>query len=93
MKKLLFFLSFWLLAATTWAADEMLSNPGFEISSSNFLFGEKFEDWYMSGTVLAAETTDKVEGEQALKVTEAKIAENILYQDIDNGFGAGATYR
>ena len=30
MKKLLFFLSFWLLAATTWAADEMLSNPGFE---------------------------------------------------------------
>ena len=93
MKKLLFFLSFWLLAATTWAADEMLSNPGFEVSSSNAFFGTVFEDWYMSGVVLAAETTDKVEGEQALKVTETTLANNILYQDIDNGFEAGATYR
>lgn len=93
MKKLSLLLTLALSATGVFAADEMLSNPGFEISSSNFLFGEEFEDWYMSGTVLAAETTDKVEGEQALKVTEAKIAENILYQDIDNGFEAGATYR
>lgn len=93
MKKLSLLLALWLSFTGAFAANEMLFNAGFEESSSNFLIGTEFEDWYTSGTVLATETTDKVEGEQALKITEAKIAENILYQDIENGFEAGATYR
>lgn len=94
MKKLLFFLSFWLLAATTWAADEMLSNPGFEESSYNAIFqSTTFTDWTTGLGMATAETTDKIEGEQSLKVVEAVIAENKLEQEIVSGFESGATYR
>lgn len=93
MKKLLLLLPFWLLATSALAADEMLFNPGFEESGPNSFLGTKFESWYTTGSVLAAETTDKVEGEQSLKVSEAPLAENILYQEIEGPFESGATYR
>ena len=93
MKKLLLLLPFWLLATSALAADEMLSNPGFEDSSSNGLFGTTFDEWSATGITLAVETTDKVEGEQALKVTKATLNESYLSQEITGNFEAGATYR
>ncbi len=93
MKKLLLLLPFWLLATSALAADEMLFNPGFEESGPNSFLGTKFESWYTTGSVLAAETTDKVEGEQSLKVSEAPLAKNTLYQEIEGPFESGATYR
>lgn len=93
MKKLLLFLPFWLLATSALAADEMLYNPGFEDASSNFLFGTRFDDWTVSGFTPEIETTDKVEGEQAMKATNAKQTQNTLEQEIASGFETGATYR
>ena len=86
MKKLLLLLPLWLLATSAFAADEMLSNPGFEDSSSNFLFGTTFDEWSTTGITLDVETTDKVEGEQALKVKKAT-----FYKLIFKSFSASAT--
>lgn len=92
MKKLLLLLPFWLLATSALAADEMLYNPGFEDSSSTFL-GTSFDSWSATGLTLSTETSDKVEGEQALKVTKATRDESYLYQEIEGPFESGATYR
>lgn len=93
MKKLLLLLPLWLLATSTFAADEMLSNPGFEDYSSNFLLGTTFDEWSATGITLDVETTDKVEGEKALKVKKATRDESYLSQEIAGNFEAGATYR
>lgn len=93
MKKLSLLLTLWLLATSAFAANEMLSNAGFEEATSNFLFGTQFEDWTVSGFTPEIESSDKVEGEQAMKATNAKQAQNILEQEIVSGFEAGATYR
>lgn len=92
MKKLLLLLPLWLLATSALAAEEMLSNPGFEDASSTFL-GTSFDSWSATGLTLAVETTDKVEGEQALKVTKATRDESYLYQEIEGPFESGTTYR
>ena len=78
MKKLLLLLPLWLLATSTFAADEMLSNPGFEDSSPNFFLGTTFDEWSATGITVDVESTDKVEGEQALKVTKATRDESYL---------------
>ena len=93
MKKPFLLLSLWLLATSAFAADEMLSNPGFEDASTNFLFGTQFTDWTTTGFTLEIETDDKVEGEQAMKATNAKQKQSILEQDIFSEFEPGATYR
>ncbi|OUN72802.1 choice-of-anchor J domain-containing protein [Barnesiella sp. An55] len=93
MKKLLLLLPLWLLATSTFAADEMLSNPGFEDTSTSPFFGTTFDDWSATGITLDIETTDKVEGEQALKVTKASRNESYLSQEIAGNFESGATYR
>lgn len=93
MKKLLLLLPLWLLATSAFAADEMLSNPGFEDTSTSPFFGTTFDDWSTTGITLDIETTDKVEGEQALKVTKASRNESYLSQEIAGNFESGATYR
>ena len=65
MKKLSLFLTLALSATGVFAADEMLSNPGFEESSYNAIFqSTTFTDWTTGLGMATAETTDKIEGEQ-----------------------------
>ena len=48
------------------AADNLLSNPDFEVAETNSLFGAKFDDWSF-GSGIAIETQDVYSGTQAFR--------------------------
>lgn len=82
------------LIGSTGAAKQLLSNPGFEITSSSPLFGITVEDWSFGG-MKATETTDKLEGKHSLKLYDGKQATNILEQEVTsstNTFVEGDIY-
>lgn len=70
-----------LLCVSATAADNLLSNPDFEVAETNFLFGADFEDWTFGGGI-AIETQDVYSGKQAFRTTEVKQTRS-LEQTID----------
>lgn len=63
------------------AADNLLSNPDFEVAETNSLFGAKFDDWSF-GSGIAIETQDVYSGTQAFRTTEVKQTRS-LEQTVD----------
>ena len=63
------------------ADDELLNNAGFELSQTG-TFGTEFTDWDIPLGMAAAETTDKVEGAQALKTVEVTLTKAYVQQAV-----------
>lgn len=71
------------LQAQTTDYPELLSNPGFEESSISPFGGvTTFEDWTLPLGAAVAETADKQEGEQAMKINQATQKVNHLDQEV-----------
>ncbi|MDY6035984.1 MAG: choice-of-anchor J domain-containing protein [Paludibacteraceae bacterium] len=82
MKKLVSLLTVLSMALVPLSADdELLSNAGFELSQTG-TFGTEFTDWDIPLGMTAAETTDKVEGAQALKTVEVTLTKAYVQQAV-----------
>ncbi|MCM1035299.1 MAG: choice-of-anchor J domain-containing protein [Paludibacter sp.] len=87
MKKLFLCIGAWLTAfalqAQTTEYPELLSNAGFEESAvSSFLGTTTFEDWTLPLGAAVVEYTDKIEGEQSIKMNQLTQQVNILEQEV-----------
>ena len=80
MKKvLLFFLLCSAMCIPATAADNLLDNGGFDSAKANALYGYDWDSWQCKA-ITTIETTDILEGEQALRFTEANTASNITQE-------------
>lgn len=61
------------------AADNLLSNGDFESATSNGMFGYQWDSWQCKA-ITTVETSDVLEGRQALRFTEANTAGNITQE-------------
>ena len=78
MKKLVSLLTVLSMAFVPLSADdELLSNAGFELFEAG-----TFTDWHIPLGMAAAETTDKVEGAQALKTVEVTLTKAYVQQAV-----------
>lgn len=82
-----------LMSMTLQAQDNLLSNGGFEKSSTSFL-GTTFDGWdKIPAQTATVETADKVEGVQSMRVTKATATSREFNQSVDvSGFDEGTEF-
>lgn len=82
MKKLFYLVcSLLFFVGSISAADNLLADGGFEQSTAGGFFGSTWDEWVVNA-VTAAETSDKLEGNQAMRFTEANMAGKVQ-QEVD----------